>query len=158
MDRDFINFMYTTEGIILKKMDIGEADMLVTIYTKDFGKIRALAQGVKKESAKLKGHLEPLGLSSISFVIGKRGERLTHAELHEFLPSIRHDLQKLTTGWRFASLVDEACMPGVPDKAIWNLFRAVLRDVEEAQYHDQKTADMLVAAFTRRLEEHLGNA
>ena len=52
--------MYTTEGIILKKIDVGEANALFTIYTKDYGKIRAVAQGVKKEGAKLQGHLEPL--------------------------------------------------------------------------------------------------
>ena len=59
--------MHSTEGIILKKEPYGEADLLITILTKDFGKIKVMAQGVRKEAAKLKGHFEPLTHSATNF-------------------------------------------------------------------------------------------
>lgn len=115
---------YTTHGIILKKTDVGEADALFTLYTKEFGKIRAKAQGVKKEEAKLKGHLEPLNFSLISFVVGKNGERLTHAILCEPWHGIRANLEKLKTAVRMASYVDEQCFNGEKDEGVWQTLMA----------------------------------
>ncbi|KKU23266.1 MAG: repair protein RecO protein [Microgenomates group bacterium GW2011_GWA1_46_15] len=37
----------STEGIVLKRMNVGEADRFVTIFTRDLGKISALAKGVR---------------------------------------------------------------------------------------------------------------
>lgn len=113
--------MYSTEGVVLKRIDIAEADQLFSIYTKEFGKIRARAQGIKKEEAKLKGHLEPLSKSVISFVLGKTGERLTHALLAEFWPGMRTDLPKYAAARYIAELFDEQCFVGQSDAALWKL-------------------------------------
>jgi len=43
--------MVKTEAIILKTADLGEADRLLTIYSKEFGKIKVIARGVKKVSS-----------------------------------------------------------------------------------------------------------
>jgi DNA repair protein RecO (recombination protein O) len=44
--------LYKTEGIVLKNMEYEEADKIVTIYTKDYGKITAIAKGVRKTKSK----------------------------------------------------------------------------------------------------------
>ena len=49
--------MHFTDGIILKKDQYREADFLITVLTKDFGKIRLAARGVRKQEAKLRGHI-----------------------------------------------------------------------------------------------------
>lgn len=87
--------MYHTDAIILKRIEWGEADLLVTALTRDFGKIRLLAQGARKHGAKLQGHIEPGSCSSISFVIGRNGYRITTARLDEPFFSIRSSLSKL---------------------------------------------------------------
>lgn len=117
----FLFDMYSTEAIMLKKNDIGEADALFTLYTKDFGKMRALAKGIKKEGAKLRGHLEPLSYAAISFVLGKNGERLTHAELRNYWSGIRNDLRKMHAAYRLAEIVDQHCFPGEKDNQLWNV-------------------------------------
>ena len=111
--------MYTTEGIILKKTDYGETDALFTLYTRDFGKMRALAQGVKKEGAKLKGHLEPPNLCRVGFVLGKNGERLTHAEVMISWPVIRINFEKIHTALGMAERIDAHCFPGEKDAMLW---------------------------------------
>ena len=67
---------YQTEAIILKREDIGEADRSYIIYSKDFGKLRATAGGVRKITAKLTGHLEPFNLAWLELVT-KRNGRIT---------------------------------------------------------------------------------
>lgn len=113
--------MYITEGLILKKIDAGEADAFFIVYTKDFGKIRALAQGIKKEGAKLKGHLELLNLTSIGFVLGKNGERLTRAQIINSWPEIRNDSDKLKTALFMVGFVDRYCLVGEKDEKLWGL-------------------------------------
>ncbi len=87
--------MYRTEAIILKKDEWNEADLLVTALAERFGKIRLLAQGVRKHGAKLRGHLEPYSLSQLSFVVGRQGYRLISAELMEFFANLRRDISSL---------------------------------------------------------------
>lgn len=116
--------MYKTEGIVLKKIDAGEAGAFFVMYTKDFGKIRAFAQGIKKENAKLKGHLEPLCHTAIQFVLGKNGERLTHASVISGWERIRSRFEKLKTASAIAYLVEEHCMPGERDDVLWETLLA----------------------------------
>lgn len=115
-----LNFiMYFTRALILKKHDIGEADALCTAYTEHFGLLRIRAQGVKKSEAKLRGHVEPLSVSTIGFVLGKYGERMTHAECVNSLPRIRSSLKKLRIAYEMIELVDRHCFPGERDFALW---------------------------------------
>lgn len=73
--------IYTTTGIVLTERPAREADRIYTIFTRDFGLVRASATGVRKDLSKLRGHLEPFSFSSISLVRGREYWRLTSAEL-----------------------------------------------------------------------------
>lgn len=88
--------MYHSRALILKKEEWGEADCRLVALTADFGKIRLLAQGLRKHGAKLQGHLEPGAVSEISFVIGKNGWRLTTARLAAFPIGSRNSPLKLS--------------------------------------------------------------
>jgi recombinational DNA repair protein (RecF pathway) len=65
-----------------------EADRVYSILTRDFGLIRATALGVRKESSKLRGALEPLVISNISLVRGKEFWRITSAEVVSLVRSL----------------------------------------------------------------------
>lgn len=79
--------IYTTKGVVLVERPVREADRIYTILTCDLGLMRATALGVRKESSKLRGHIEPFSLSSISFVRGREHWRVTSATLIESLSS-----------------------------------------------------------------------
>lgn len=147
--------MYTTEGIVLKKVDSGEADAFFVLYTKDFGKMRALAQGVKKEAAKLKGHLETFNFASLQFVLGKNGERLTSASLLNHWPQIRGDFKKLAAAHYVAELIEKHCFPGDRDSALWDLIAGVFLTLEGADSGEQELAGVL-RSFENGFWEHLG--
>lgn len=96
--------IYTTKGLVLGERPMREADRIYTIMTRNLGLIRAMAIGVRKETSKLRGNIEPFSLSSISFVKGKNYWRLTSAEFIKSissLPSIARPLillEKLVQG------------------------------------------------------------
>ncbi len=128
---------HTSEGIVLNKTSYGEYDALYDIYTKEFGKIRARAQGVKKEGAKLKGHLEPLSMVRVTFVLGKRGERLTHATLVRFWEGMRQNQEKLFAGLRIAGLMNERSFPGQKDDALWKLLLESMLVLDEREFSEE---------------------
>lgn len=147
--------MYSTEGFILKSIAVGEADTLFSLYTKDFGKMRVRAQGVRKEEAKLKGHMEPLNLTHIGFVLGRYGERLTYASVIHAWTMIRSDWDRLHAAYRVASSIDTYCFEGEKDEALWSLLYASVIALEEEQ-DVIKLREVFFSEFQKRFLECLG--
>lgn len=95
-----------TRAIILRRSDLGEADRLVTLLTEDYGKIRAVAKGVRKPTAKSAGHVELYTLAEVMLSKGRDLYVITQAELLEpFLP-LQGDLHRIGYASLFAELVD----------------------------------------------------
>jgi DNA repair protein RecO (recombination protein O) len=61
----------SSNGIILRRVDYGEADRIITFLTSDYGKIHAIAKGVRKQKSKLAGGIELFSVSEIHFIKGK---------------------------------------------------------------------------------------
>lgn len=139
--------MYSTEGIILKKEPYGEADLLVTVLTKDFGKIKVMAQGVLKEAAKLKGHIEPLTHSAISFVIGKNFYRLTSAEAKNFFENMRQDMNKLGIAYHIANLIDSNAFEEKGDERLFQLVNDTFLKLNEAEVDDFQGLEKIFFEF-----------
>jgi len=98
--------MYTTIGIVVKKRNRGEYDQILTILTKDYGRVDFLSKGVRKGSAKLAGHVALLNLSKVSFVLGKQFKVLTSAVEMENFSSVKKNVSKIQSARRVASLID----------------------------------------------------
>ncbi|MEK7581085.1 MAG: DNA repair protein RecO [Patescibacteria group bacterium] len=76
------------EGIILSRRNLGEADRILTIYTKEFGKISCIAKGVRKPTSRKSGHVELGSWCKIYVAHGKSLDILTEVELKK---SFGHD-------------------------------------------------------------------
>jgi DNA repair protein RecO (recombination protein O) len=98
--------LYRTEAIILKRSDFGEADRLVTFFTPQRGKLRAVAKGARKPSSRKSGHLELFSHTRLLLARGRNLDIITQAETVEpFLP-LREDLLRTTYAYYAAELVD----------------------------------------------------
>jgi DNA repair protein RecO (recombination protein O) len=80
------------EGIILQHSDWGEADRLLTIYTRELGKVRVLAKGVRKPRSRKAGHIEPFTRTVLLLARGRDLFILTQAESIEPYSIIKEDL------------------------------------------------------------------
>lgn len=72
--------VYTTAGFVLGSAERGEANKIFSIYTEDFGLVRASAQGVRLEKSKLRYTLDDFARGHFSLVRGKELWRLTGSE------------------------------------------------------------------------------
>ena len=70
-----------TEGVILKRRNFGEADRILTIYTRDYGKVICLAKGVRRPRSKKAGHLELGSWCKIFAVHGKNLDQIGRAHV-----------------------------------------------------------------------------
>lgn len=60
-----------TEGIVLTRLNYGEADRIITVLTPEQGKIRLLAKGVRKIKSKMAGGIELLSVNNLTYIVGK---------------------------------------------------------------------------------------
>ncbi len=72
--------IHTTPGFIIDSKTYGEAGKTLSIFTRDLGLIRAVAQGVRLEKSKLRYYTQDFSLGIFSFVRGKEFWRLTSAQ------------------------------------------------------------------------------
>jgi len=74
---------YRTEGIVLKSKDYGEADKLLTIFTRARGKAQAIVKGVRKQKSRLRGGVQPLTLSDFQMYEGRSLDTVIQAEVRD---------------------------------------------------------------------------
>lgn len=87
--------IYTTEALVLKRKNFGEANVLVYLLTKDLGLIMASAQSVRSHKSKLSSALTEYSYITISLVKGKNGWKITNAISKENLFFDYPDFAKL---------------------------------------------------------------
>lgn len=131
-----------TRGVVLRTINIREADRIIEIYSDDLGKVRAIARGVRKIQSRLAGHLEPFTYVDLMFAQG-RGElpTITGAKALEHFEFIRRDLHKVAVASYLSELVGKL----TPDNQVSRRFPELLRTAFKALDADHDTK--LVASY-----------
>ncbi len=83
-----------TDAIILRRYDFGEADRLLTIFTPEHGKLKAIAKGSRKPAGRRTGHVELYTRVSMMIAYGRELHVVTQAELVEPYLPLREDLER----------------------------------------------------------------
>ena len=99
--------VYTTDALILKRMDYGEADRILTLFTPGRGKIRAIAKGARRTTSRIAGHVELFTRSQLQLSAGRDLEIITQGESQERFPHLRAGLWHATTAYYLAELIDK---------------------------------------------------
>jgi len=129
---DICVFMYyNLTAIILKRRVFKEDDLLVTVYSKEKGKLVLLARGAKKVLSKLAGHLEPVSLSYLNMVDGRAIDQLIGAEMIQCFSAIKNDLDKLAAAGWLLNLLDQMTLENHADSRIFQLTQKFLTFLEK---------------------------
>lgn len=138
--------VYRTEALVLRRSDWGEADRLLTLFTPERGKLRALAKGVRKLHSRKSGHLELFSRSALLIAKGRDLDIVTQAETVDAYRPVRDDLQRAATACYLMELVDRFTADGSENRALYDLAVAALGWIGAAA---------MPAATTRYVELHL---
>ncbi|MEK7543831.1 MAG: DNA repair protein RecO [Patescibacteria group bacterium] len=98
--------VYTTHAIILKRRNVGEADRIVTIFTKEYGRMRVIAKGIRRVHSRRAPHLEVFSHVSLVLYKGKMWDSVTEATPIHTFSSLRESLTRVSAGYYVCELVD----------------------------------------------------
>lgn len=141
---------FKTEGIILKRSNLGEADRLLTVFTKHFGKVKMLAKGVRRIKSRRAGSVELFNHVVVFGVKGKSLDLLTEANLLASFQDWRHDLRRVAVAYYFCELVDKLTAEDQEHAAVFALLVDSLHNISLGV--DKK----VVRQFEERLLDELG--
>ncbi len=113
-----------TSGIVLRTTKYGETGLIATLLTRDFGRVSAIAQGVRTKKSRLLAGLQLFSYSEIVMYKAKQKNGLYHLDEMEVLEGfsgLRSDLDKMAYAVYFAEVVKDAANDEAPDDEILSL-------------------------------------
>ena len=99
---------YVTDGIVLSRFDLGEADRVLTMITPELGKIRIIAKGVRRPTSRLGGSLEPFAELNVGLARGRTFDVVTEVRVGHAWLRLRDSLESAATAWYIAELADRS--------------------------------------------------
>lgn len=144
---------FVTEGIVLKRLNYGETDKLLTVLTKLHGKISVLAKGVRKITSRKAPYLELFSHVRMYVVAGRNFGYVTEVEMLTVFPSLKDKLEKIAWTYKIVEQTDRLCVTGAEFRNIFNLLLSVLREIDVSEISKLKN---LVQDYSRKLLWELG--
>lgn len=120
-----------TPAIVLKSRRWGEADRIVTFYTKQVGKIRGVARGARRLKSRFGAALEPFTLCHLD-LFEKRGDslfRVSSVDPIEPFQLLREDLGLMASAARMVNVIAAVTPDGDPDSRLFDTLEQGLRSL-----------------------------
>ncbi len=99
-------------GIVLKRSDVGEADRVVTLFTREYGKIVGIAKGCRKLTSSRASALEPGVLSRVYMVSTKGMPILTQSTIIDDFSQAKYDLTRIRRVFEVLEMLDSLLQEG----------------------------------------------
>jgi len=144
---------YKIEGIVLKRRNLGEADRILTILSKESGKIAVIAPGVRRIPSRRSAHIELLNLSQLTLYSGSKTFMpiVTEAQTLEDFSGVKSDLQKIGYAYYICELINGLCADNQENRSVFFHLKSTLAAL--AQTSD---ALSLIKNFEKNLLIELG--
>ena len=113
--------LYRDDGVVLRTYKLGEADRIVSILTRQHGKVRAVAKGVRKTKSKFGARLEPPTHLQLQFYEGRELDIVTQAETIDHFRTVREDLDRLTRAVSMLEAADQLSLDREPNAAMYQM-------------------------------------
>jgi DNA repair protein RecO (recombination protein O) len=121
------------EAIVTSHEDYGEADRLLNLFTREMGKVRAIAKGARKPHSRKAGHLEPFTCVTLMLARGSSFWIVSQAETIEAFPSIRADLEKTAQAAYVLELLERFTAEAEEHQALYRLVKDTLLRLTEGE-------------------------
>jgi DNA repair protein RecO (recombination protein O) len=143
--------VYKTEAIVLKHINLKEADRILTLYTPNQGKISAVAKGVRRPRSKMGGHLELLTHCSMMLTRGRNMDTVNQVQTASSFRPLREDLWREGLALYAAELVTQFTAEHQENYQIYRLLLDTLN-----RLCDTKDGELILRFFEVNLLTHLG--
>ena len=146
---------YKAEAIVLGRRSIGEADRIITVFTKQYGKKTVIAPGVRKIKSRKSAHLELFTHVLIMLAPGKNFDLVTEAQTIEAFTNIRFKLERISFAYIGLELIHKLTAEGQESYRIFEKLIEYLRLLNNPQ-SSRKLATSILKLFKQGVLEELG--
>jgi len=143
---------YKTEAIILKRLNYSEADKIITIFTKHYGKIKCLAKGIRRLTSRKRGNLELFNLTRLFLIKGRNLDLVTEVQVINNFLDFRKNLKKVAAAYQLIELVDRITRENQANKQIFDLLKFSLTSLNNGEGENQ----IVMKAFKINLLKYTG--
>lgn len=125
---------YKVEGIILKRENLGEADRILTILSKESGKITARAPGVRRIFSRRSSHVELLNFSELALYRGSKTFMpvVTQARTFDDFSEVKSNLHKIGVALYLCELVNGLCAYNQENRTVFFHLKSILSELADA--------------------------
>lgn len=143
--------LYKDEGVVLRTRNLGEADRIITLFTRKHGKVEGVARGSRRTRSRLLGGTQLFTLGSYLLYRGKSLDTISQAEIRRSFSGLREELVLMTYASYLAELLDLCVEPEEPSEELFQLIVDALSHLEGGT-----DPDLLLRWFDLRLMALLG--
>jgi DNA repair protein RecO (recombination protein O) len=145
---------FQDDAVVLRTYKSGEADRVVVLWTREHGKVRVFAKGVRKTTSKLGGTLEALAYVRVDLA-ETRGDFYVarHVAHQEHLSTLRSSYDRINAGYAVVEVVDAIPSDDVADEGIFELLVRVLLTLDNPEFEPA----LVPASFFFKLLAHDGS-
>jgi DNA repair protein RecO (recombination protein O) len=119
--------VYKVEAIVLRRANLGEADRVVTLFTREHGRLSAAAKGARKPKSRFAGRLELFTHLRALLARGKTLDVVSQVEVIDPFPAVRGDLTRMSVASFVAEVTDRGTAEREPQPSIFDALRQALR-------------------------------
>lgn len=145
---------YRVEGIILKRTNFGEADRIITVFAKHYGKLKVLGKGVRRITSRRAGSVELFNQAILFLHKGRNFDILTEATTLNTFPHFRQNFQKVGAAYYTCELIDRLTPEEQEHDAVYELLVKFLTWLDEQPNNSKLT--LALSRFEKRLLIDLG--
>ena len=143
-------------SIVLSRKDFREHDQIVSLYSKDEGKLGLMVRGVKKIVSKNSAHLEPFSIVDITVEKGKDFSYLIRVQSVDYLRNIRENLNKSLVASYVVSIVDNFFAEEERDVSFFIFLESFLFTLNNLAEIDNQKSLLLLDSFMVNVLYFLG--
>ena len=143
--------LYHAEVVILRRRDLGEADRLLTVFSREYGKLRQIAKGARRPQSRKAGHLELFNRARLLVARGRELDIITQAEALESYPHMHSDLALVGYAAYVIELLDHFTVEAEQNA---NLYRLICETLERLDQGEEPGS--VIRHYELRLLDEVG--
>lgn len=117
---------FKVEGIVIKRRNFGEADKILTVLTRQNGKIHVKASGIRRIPSRRSAHVELLNLCVLNLYSGRNYPILTEAQTIDNYAALKEDFEAIGKAYHLCELVDSLCPENQENTDVFYLLKKEL--------------------------------
>ena len=151
---------YRDRAVVLRTHKLGEADRIVTMLSREHGKLRAVARGVRRTSSKFGARLEPFTHVDLQFATGRSLDVITQAvTIDPYSEPLGQDYQRYTSGQVIVETADRLVTEeGEPARQQYHLLVGALHALANGTSDGTRPAAMVMDSYLLRALSMAGYA